>query len=170
MKTVFEIEFNKDKFVDSITDTIKSLDSLETVMQETTEQAGKINFAKSISNTIKFKESIEDIMVAMQKESGQTKKEIDKAVNEMLKSKSKITGFLNGLKEQIKKTTDKTEFNALSNQIKITENALAELSSETVKNENVNKSAKARLREMRNELLAMEDAGQDDTEMFRKLN
>lgn len=169
MKTLFEIEFNKDKFVDSVTDTIKSLDSLETVMQETTEQAGKINFAKSISNTIKFKESIEDIMVAMQKESGQTKKEIDKAVNEMLKSKSKITGFLNGLKEQIKKSTDKTEFNALSNQIKITENALAELSSETVKNENVNKSAKARLREMRNELLAMEDAGQDDTEMFRKL-
>ncbi len=169
MKTVFEIEFNKDKFVDSVTDTIKSLDSLETVMQETTEQAGKINFAKSISNTIKFKESIEDIMVAMQKESGQTKKEIDKAVNEMLKSKSKITGFLNGLKEQIKKSTDKTEFNALSNQIKITENALAELSGETIKNENVNKSAKARLREMRNELLAMEDAGQDDTEMFRKL-
>lgn len=169
MKTLFEIEFNKDKFVDSVTDTIKSLDSLETVMQETTEQAGKINFAKSISNTIKFKESIEDIMVSMQKESGQTKKEIDKAVNEMLKSKSKITGFLNGLKEQIKKSTDKTEFNALSNQIKITENALAELSGETIKNENVNKSAKARLREMRNELLAMEDAGQDDTEMFRKL-
>lgn len=168
-KAVFEIEFEKDSFVKSVTEAISSTENLDEALKGVTEQAKQVNFNKPITELNRFESSVRDIYKAMQKDAGLTNSEIDKQVNELLKSKGKITEFLNGLKQQINTTTDRDEFADLAQQISLTENALKELSGEAIDTGSSMKSAKTRLREMKAELIALEDAGLDDSEMFRQL-
>jgi hypothetical protein len=166
---IFELEFNKDNFVTGVADAIKSAESLEQSLKGVTENAKSVSFSKPISEMAKFETSIKEVFNAMQKESKMTNAEIDKATKEILGSKKNITTFLNELKAKLKTTTNTQEFKDFANQITLTENALKELSGETVNLDEKNKSAKARLREMKQALIEMEDAGQDDTAMFHKL-
>lgn len=168
-KAVFEIEFDKDSFVKSVNEAIASTDKLDTALKDVTQQAKQVNFNKPITELNRFESSVRDIYKAMQKDAGLTNAEIDKQVNELLKSKGKITEFLNGLKQQINKTTDRAEFADLAQQISLTENALKELSGEATETGSSMKSAKTRLREMKAEMIALEDAGLDDSAMFQKL-
>jgi hypothetical protein len=168
-KAVFEIEFEKDSFIKSVGEAISSTENLDEALKGVTEQAKHVNFNKPITELNRFESSVRDIYKAMQKDAGLTNSEIDKQVNELLKSKGKITEFLNGLKQQINTTTDRDEFADLAQQISLTENALKELSGEAIDTGSSMKSAKTRLREMKAELIALEDAGLDDSEMFRQL-
>jgi hypothetical protein len=168
-KAVFELEFNKDNFVNSINEAIKSTNNLDASLQEVSNTSKGVNFSKPISELSKFEASVKDIFKAMQSNSKQTNSEIDKSVNEIVKSEKKIKQFLSELKTSLSKSTDKAEFRDLRKQINLTENALRELSGEEVVLEQKTQSAKARLREMKAEMIALEDAGLDDSAMFHKL-
>jgi predicted Rossmann fold nucleotide-binding protein DprA/Smf involved in DNA uptake len=169
MKEVFEIGFNKDSFVENVGDAIKSTKSLDEALSAVSTNAKAVNFSKPISELAKFETSIKEVFTAMQKESKMTNAEIDKSVKDILASKKNITSFLSGLKKQLKTTKDTAEFKDLKKQIALTENAIKELSGETVTLDVATKSAKTRLKEMKAALIEMEDAGDDNTEMYRKL-
>lgn len=166
---IFTVEFDKEKFVNNVSDAIKSSEKFEERMESLSESANKINFSKPISQLNRLKEELTSAFKSQNGQLGLSGDQINKSVDNIVKSGPKIKEFLNALKKDLKSATDPEEFNILRDSIKLTENALAELSGEEVKNEAVTKSAKARLREMKQELIELEDAGLDDTEMFRKL-
>jgi|GEM_PF-6005527 len=166
---VFTVEFDKEKFVNNVSEAIKSSEKFEDKMEALSKSADKINFSKPISQLHKFKEELTSAFKAQNGHLGLSGDQINKSVDNIVKSGPKIKEFLNALKKDLKSTTDPEAFKTLRDSITLTENALAELTGEEVKNETVTKSAKARLREMKQELIELEDAGLDDTEMFRHL-
>lgn len=166
---IFTVEFDKEKFVNNVSDAIKSADKFEDKMESLSNSADKVNFTKPISQIQKFKEELTSAFKSQNGQLGLSNDQINKSVENIVKSGPKIKEFLNSLKKDLKNATDPEEFKVLRDSITLTENALAELSGEEVKNEAVTKSAKARLREMKQELIELEDAGLDDTEMFRRL-
>ncbi|MCQ4139217.1 hypothetical protein [Chryseobacterium sp. EO14] len=166
---IFKVEFDKESFVKNIGEAFAAADKFEDKMSDLSNSADKVNFTKPISQINKLKEELTSAFKATNGKLNLNEDQINKSVDNIVKSGPKIKEFLNALKKDLKTATDPEEFNTLREAIKLTENALAELSGEEVKNEEVTKSAKARLREMKAELIALEDAGLDDTEMFRRL-
>ena len=65
-KAVFELEFNKDNFVNSINESIKSVNNLDTSLQEVSNTSKGVNFSKPISELSKFEASVKDIFKSMQ--------------------------------------------------------------------------------------------------------
>lgn len=165
MKEILELDWDPDKFVKNVGDGIGVLKEFEGQFEKVANQAKDVSFAKPISEITKLKSLIENSA----KLEGLDLSKFNTSADEMVRSGPSITKFLNELKKNIKESTDPTEFEALKQIIGQTEGALKELTGEVGKNETKTKSAKARLREMKQELLALEDAGLDSTKMFKKL-
>ena len=168
-KFIYSTKFDPTEWVEGIDTAIKSNEGFKKSMQEISNSSNDVNFDKSVSELVKFQANVKNTLLAIQKDSGMSTKEIDNYVKNIAKSKGQITEFLNNLKEQIKKTNDPEALKGLQQSINLTENALKELTQETVKNSNENVSARTKLRQLRQELIAMEDAGQDNTKMYREM-
>ncbi|CAA7196822.1 hypothetical protein [Chryseobacterium potabilaquae] len=166
---IFTVEFDKEKFVNNVSDAIKSSEKFEEKMESLSKSADQINFSRPISQLNKFKEELTSAFKAQNSQLGLSRDQINQSVDNIIKSESKIKEFLSAFKKDLQSATDPQEFKTLREAVTLTENALAELTGEELKNETATKSAKARLREMKQELIELEDAGLDDTQMFRQL-
>lgn len=166
MKEILELDWNPDKFVQNVGEGISSLKDFEKQFENVANTAKEVSFAKPISEIQKLQSLIENSA----RLEGLDLSKFNTSAEEMVKSGPKIEKFLNSLKENIKESTDPTQFEALKQIIGLTEGALAELNGQVGKVETSTKSAKTRLREMKQELLGLEDAGLDNTKMFKKLS
>lgn len=168
-KAVFEIEFDSDQFIKKINDAINSTDKLDDSLKEVTTQAKGVSFSKPIAEINKLETAIKESQSGIKAGGKVLVEQMNQSAKAITDNEKAYRSFLNDLKKQLKSVTDQDEFKRLRDTISKTENSLAELTGETIKTEGAQKSARARMREMKQALIEMEDAGLDNTEMFRKM-
>lgn len=168
-KAVFEIEFDKDQFVKSINDAIKSTDKLDESLKEVSNQAKGVSFSKPIAEINKLETAIKESQAGIKSGGKVLIDQMNQSAKAITDNEKAYRSMLTELKKQLKSVTDQDEFKKLRESISKTENALSELTGETHKTETANKSARARMREMKQEMIALEDAGLDDSKMFQRL-
>lgn len=168
-KAVFEIEFDSDQFIKKINDAINSTDKLDDSLKEVTTQAKGVSFSKPIAEINKLETAIKESQSGIKAGGKVLVEQMNQSAKAITDNEKAYRSFLNDLKKQLKSVTDQDEFKRLRDTISKTENALSELTGETKKTEGAQKSARARMREMKQALIEMEDAGLDNTAMFRKM-
>jgi hypothetical protein len=168
-KAVFEIEFNQDKFIKSVNEAISSTDKLDESLKEVTKEAKGVSFSKPISEINKLETAIKESQAGIKAGGKVLVDQMNNSAKAITDNEKAYRSMLTELKKQLKNVTDQDEFKKLRETISKTENALNDLTGATSKTEGSQKSARARMREMKQALIEMEDAGLDDTEMFRKM-
>lgn len=168
-KAIFEIEFNQDQFVKSINEAINSTDKLDESLKGVTNEAKSVSFSKPIAEINKLETAIKESQAGIKAGGKVLVDQMNQSAKAITDNEKAYRSFLTDLKKQLKSVTDKDEFNKLRESISKTENALSKLTGETKKSEGAQKSARARMRETKQALIEMEDAGLDNTAMFRKM-
>lgn len=126
---IFNLEFDKDKFVSAIEEAIVSSKKFDDTMQNLSQSANDISFTKPISEMHKFQENFKESFKSIKSNMSLSSEQVNKSVDNILKSESKIKAFLNELKKDLKNATSPEEFSNLSKAISNTESALKKLKS-----------------------------------------
>lgn len=126
---IFNLEFDKDKFVTAIEEAIVSSKKFDDTMQNLSQSANDISFTKPISEMHKFQENFKESFKSIKSNMSLSSEQVNKSVDNILKSESKIKTFLNELKKDLKNATSPEEFSNLSKAISNTETALKKLKS-----------------------------------------
>jgi hypothetical protein len=171
---IFAINFDPSQFIQNVN---AAVDSMEGMEQNSEELAAKIMLLQKTVNSVSFQTPVQglmdlkEVMRSLPKENELLKyfKDTDAAIDEIVKDADKLTDFLSRLKKELATVDDKETFTQLSKTIAIVENQLKSLTGETVKYAESTKSAKTRLKEMKAEMIKLEDAGLETSVMYKKL-
>ena len=122
MREIYDLNFDASSFVTNVEKAITVTGELDSKLKSVSEDANKVSFNKPISELSKLKTMLSD---------GSDMKGFDDIFKNFEKEIPKIKKYLEELKQQLAKTTNKEEFNALTKVIQQTEKAIAEATGET---------------------------------------
>ena len=167
MREIYDLNFDASSFVTNVEKAITVTGELDSKLKAVSEDANKVSFNKPISELSKLKTMLSD---------GSDMKGFDDIFKNFEKEIPKIKKYLEELKQQLAKTTNKEEFNALTKVIQQTEKAIAEATGETKtlakETENLEKKQGSLRQEIRKntvELQNMERQGKKNTKEYKNL-
>jgi hypothetical protein len=171
---IFSIDFNAQQFVENVNKATQALEGFDAVSDElkanfkqTQAAVDSVSFTKPVSEVNELKSAIKQL--AGSGDMSQFAKGIDDAVDTVMGDVNKLKKFLADLKKELASLGDGAEFKELAGVIKMVEGEIEKLTSSTKEYAASNQTVKTRLKEVKDEMLKLDNAGKSTSATYKKL-
>ena len=169
---VFQLDFDPQKFVQGVESALNEINKFESgtegfdnAIKELQKTVNNVSFNKPITEINKLKSLLEQSTFKL------NFSEVNKEIDGFLKNGPAIKKFLDQLKAELANVgKGSAEFKELTAAIATTEAALKELEGTASKTDAKFVPLKTRIRELKNEMTALEDQGKENTAQYQKLS
>jgi hypothetical protein len=169
---VFQLDFDPQKFVQGVESALNEINKFESgtegfdnAIKELQKTVNNVSFNKPITEINKLKSLLEQSTFKL------NFSEVNKEIDGFLKNGPAIKKFLDQLKAELANVGQgSAEFKELSVAITTTEAALKELEGTASQTDAKFVPLKTRIRELKNEMTALEDQGKENTAQYQKLS